>query len=437
MVQLPEYAWIQVTPTRPWKLILPTTKRKIQSHPSIPLYLGHYNQSYSMLVRYKNESPLKEAFPIRLSKTSNMKYKAGPLVGILTTEGAKGGFRGNRRNFKDIIRMGIKTGILIYVFTAESIDPLTKEVKAYLYIPSQNKWLARTMPLPDVIYNRISSRREEEKSIVKSTIQFFKNEGVPFFNPTYFNKWTLYQWMKDSDELKNIVPDTAYLSKESLQSFLQSAKMLYLKPIYGKAGKGFMKIEKLPSSYLLTYQAQQIQYHHHTKYFNSLWEKIQKLTKNTPYILQKGIHLTTYQERPYDLRILAQKNGLGKWNISGIGVRQAGNKSITTHVPRGGSIQSFDKVISQSFDPIFREELKQRLSSLSIKIAKHMEKKVGHSLGEISLDIGLDQSYRIWFFEANAKPMEFDEPDIRETSLLRLMQYFRYLSGFIPKEVVS
>lgn len=53
------------------------------------------------------------------------------------------------------------------------------------------------------------------------------------------------------------------------------------------------------------------------------------------------------------------------------------------------------------------------------------------------MDLGIDKNGDIWFFEANAKPMEFDEPNIRQTSLLRLLQYFRYLSGFVPKEVKS
>jgi len=435
-MKLPDYAWIHITPIKPWKLILPYHKSKINSKSSIPLLFGHYNQNYHTNLQKKYNVDIKGAYPIRLMRINNLQYKVGPLVGILTTEGNRQ-FRGNKQNFKDLIKTGIKTGVLVYVFPVESINPLTKEAKAYLYLPTQNKWITRMMPLPDVVYNRIPSRKEEDKPVVKQTIQFLKNENIPFFNLRFFNKWTLYQWMKESSELTKIVPETTFLSQENLREALKKYPMFYLKPINGKAGVGFMKIERTNSSILLTYQTHQKQYRQEFKQFSALWKFISSLTKHTEYIIQRGVNLTTFQGRPYDLRILVQKNGLGNWAVTGIGIRQAGEKSITTHVPRGGSILSFQQVMESSFGPNIAQELKKKLSALAIKIAKHLERKSGHMLGEISLDIGIDQHYRLWFFEANAKPMEFDEPAIRETSLLRLMQYFRYLSGFVPKEVVS
>jgi hypothetical protein len=43
------------------------------------------------------------------------------------------------------------------------------------------------------------------------------------------------------------------------------------------------------------------------------------------------------------------------------------------------------------------------------------------------LDLGCDERGNIWFFEANAKPMKFDEPEIRKLSLNRIFQYGRFL----------
>jgi hypothetical protein len=45
----------------------------------------------------------------------------------------------------------------------------------------------------------------------------------------------------------------------------------------------------------------------------------------------------------------------------------------------------------------------------------------------MSMDLGVDQEGGIWFFEANAKPMKFDEPDIRKRSLDRIFQYGKYV----------
>jgi hypothetical protein len=60
-------------------------------------------------------------------------------------------------------------------------------------------------------------------------------------------------------------------------------------------------------------------------------------------------------------------------------------------------------------------------------IARQIERGAGHSLAEMSMDLGVDQEGGIWFFEANAKPMKFDEPDIRRRSLDRIFQYGQYL----------
>lgn len=430
-MNLPQYAWIRISQVKPWTLILPSYSQRIHSS-TLPITVGHYNQIQSTSVLYGNTEG---AYPIRLKKT-NKYVKIGPLVGILTTSQANT-FKGNRKNFKDLIKMGIKTGILIYVFSVESINFQDKSVKAHLYLPSQKKWIIRTMPLPDVIYNRIAYRKDEEKPIVKKAIQFFSNERIPFFNPHFFNKSSLFKWMKESSELNHFLPETSLLTIKNLNYFISKYPMIYLKPIHGKAGVGFIKIEKLNSSYLLTYQTSKITYNKQFYSFNNLWNTVLNLIKNKGYIIQQGIKLKTYEGHPYDVRILVQKNGLGIWKVSGIGIRVAGKQSITTHVPQGGHIQSFDKVINDSFGKEFNRTWNLTISDLAIKIATHVESKTDHYLGEISIDMGIDQYDNIWFFEANAKPMEFDEPNIRETSLLRLMQYFRYLSKFLPEEVVS
>ncbi|MFT9486396.1 MAG: YheC/YheD family protein [Tepidibacillus sp.] len=429
------YAWVRVSSIKPWKLILPHYNQTAKIS-SMAYTIGHNNQSKSFIISSKkNVSDLRGAFPVRVIK-KNLQYKIGPIVGILTTSGFKT-FRGNRKNFIDIIQTGIKTGVLVYVFTPESIEQGSKTVKAHLYYPEQKKWDSVSMPLPDVVYNRIPTRREERLPIVQQTIQFLETEGIPFFNPHFFNKWSLYQWMGESHELAPILPDTAILERTRLQNLLKKYQMLYLKPIHGKAGIGFMKVQKKDNLFNLTYQAQQITYHQQFVDFNHLWKKVKKLANNKEYIIQQGIHLSTYQGRPYDIRVLVQKNGKGQWHMTGMGIRVAGEQSITTHVPQGGYIQSVDTVFHETFGNELTEKWKHKTALLTTKIAQHIEKKVGHSLGEMSMDLGIDKNGDIWFFEANAKPMEFDEPNIRQTSLLRLLQYFRYLSGFVPKEVKS
>lgn len=421
---IPKYASILISPNTPLGISFPNSL--ILRNKSLPIVAGHNNRYKNNLIN-RDVNNIKEAYPIRLKKVERY-YKAGPLVGILTTSGTRG-FKGNRSNYIDLIKMGIKTGVLIYVFTAESLDKHNKTVDGYFYLPTKKTWLKKKMPLPDVVYNRISSRKEENKVKTKEAINFLGKENIPYFNHYFFDKATLNNWMSKTREFGRFVPETKSLSLDNLKKMLNTYQMLYLKPIYGKAGIGFIKIERKDKKYLLTYQNSKMTQRKTIYNLNSLWKNIISLIASKNYIIQRGIQLNEYHGYPFDIRILVQKNGEGTWKVSGIGARVAGAKSITTHVPRGGYIETPIKVFNYSFGK-YAKDWEEAISKLSIAIAKHIEKRSEKNLGEISLDLGIDKENNLWFFEANSKPMKFDEPNIRYTSLLRLTQYFRYLTGF-------
>ncbi|MNJ47529.1 Endospore coat-associated protein YheD [compost metagenome] len=212
---------------------------------------------------------------------------------------------------------------------------------------------------------------------------------------------------------------------------LKQYRGLYLKPESGKAGKGIMLLqweETSPRPYCLIIQGQ----HHkniiyRTASLPKLWRRIRKETGTCAYIMQEAIELSTYRNRHFDLRVLVQKTGRGNFMITGIGARVAGLKRITTHVPQGGSIEEPEKLLLSSFGQEMTALLMNKLKSSAILIAKQLEKSCGYMLGEMSMDLGIDRNGKLWFFEANAKPMKFDEPHIRKKSLERVIQYSQYL----------
>ncbi len=160
-----------------------------------------------------------------------------------------------------------------------------------------------------------------------------------------------------------------------------------------------------------------------------LWGRIRREAGASPYIIQQGIELATYQKKPFDLRILVQKNTHGSWSTTGVGARLAGKGSITTHVPRGGSVEDPFKLLSALFGPENSKDMLNKIKSTAIQIARQIERGSGLSHGEMSMDLGVDTFGILWFFEANSKPMKFDEPEIRQKSLRRIFQYSSYLAG--------
>src|SRR5690606_15483393 len=64
--------------------------------------------------------PSATCLPVRLQQTHPRTYQAGPFIAILTSDGNRT-FRGNRSNFIDLIRMGRKMGVTIFVLTPSGI----------------------------------------------------------------------------------------------------------------------------------------------------------------------------------------------------------------------------------------------------------------------------------------------------------------------------
>ncbi|MFD2671436.1 YheC/YheD family endospore coat-associated protein [Marinicrinis sediminis] len=357
-----------------------------------------------------------------------------PLLGILTMSCKKRGFRGNHPNFRDIIRRGRRMGSSTYIITVDELDLSKSTVKAYKYVEQTNKWKKVIIPIPYVLYNRIPYRKHEELPRVKQLLrECLESEEVKLYNPSFFYKWTLMEWLNASKLTKKYVPSTTrYQEAADLRKMLSKHSRVYLKPEKGKAGKGIMRIHKTRHP-KLQYELK-IQDRTQSQSFKfdriaEISEALSSYMKKKDYIIQQAVDLQKYRGRPFDLRVLAQKNDQGRWCITGIGARIAGEESITTHVPRGGSIGDPKKMLRKVFGLTKSKQMLTKVAKASLFIAKQIERSAGHPLGEMSMDLGIDKKEQIWFFEANAKPMKFDEPLIRKKSLDYLFQYSRYLKN--------
>lgn len=356
-----------------------------------------------------------------------------PVVAILTVSGGPKYFRGNLANFEDIVKTGQEMGYLVYVVTIKDLKLQEERLRGYTLNPD-GEWEKQLFPLPNVIYNRIPQREDELKPQVRKKIkECLVHPTIKFYNPYFFNKWHLFEWLKKSKATGHLVPKTRRLRGESgLQKMLERYPSLYLKPESGKAGKGIMMLkyqQDKPLPYRLKVQHHRSSTTYKGASIHRLWKRIKAETGTSRYIVQQAIELASIEQRPFDLRVLLQKTGKGQWGVTGVGARMAGSKSITTHVPRGGSIEDPGKLLTAVFGEGSAPGMINRVKTTAIVIARQIEKASGHPHGEMSMDLGVDTSGGIWFFEANAKPMKFDEPHIRQKSLERIFQYSHYLAN--------
>ncbi len=127
--------------------------------------------------------------------------------------------------------------------------------------------------------------------------------------------------------------------------------------------------------------------------------------------------------------MVVQKNGIGKWDVSGGCSRQSLANYYLTNSPR--RVISVDKLIAE--DNLVSEELIEQIKNISLQTAVRIEKGLGH-MGELSVDFGVDSQGKLWIIEANGKPQKILIDRLKDDELsariyLRPLEYAFYLAG--------
>ncbi|MCL6637316.1 MAG: YheC/YheD family protein [Alicyclobacillus sp.] len=128
---------------------------------------------------------------------------AGPVYAVLAAAGA-GSFRGNRREYRDLLQAARHRREFVYVLPADGVHSGSHWTG---YVRLGQRWLALPCPRPEAVYNRIPNRSLEAAPDSRQAKQTLFNLSIPFFNPAYFDKATLYEVLKEA-HLGHWLPDT-------------------------------------------------------------------------------------------------------------------------------------------------------------------------------------------------------------------------------------
>lgn len=345
--------------------------------------------------------------------------QSGPLVGIVISSNKKGKLIGNGPLFKNIQKELTKQGGCSFVFTIEDVKKNT--ILGYIYNPDENKWYRTNFPFPNIVYNRIYSRKKELEQPFQHFVTLLEQKNIPFFNPHFLDKLEVYQIMRESPELKNYFPETIPLDNiHNFSRFLEKYHCIYIKPQKSSQGIGIMKIKKIND----TFSVKEIDKKQIFPNITDLWNYLEKATKNKPFIAQMAISPHLYNGNRYDFRILAHWNK-DQYAVTGVGIRQAKKQNLTTHIPLGGKIIPYEEIKN------FKHE----------QFIEHIVKKCGEILsetygffGEFSIDACLTVQGNYAIFEINSKPMKFDEFIIEQNRIKKLIQLF-YERAIIRKSI--
>ncbi|WP_028548106.1 YheC/YheD family endospore coat-associated protein [Paenibacillus sp. UNC451MF] len=374
-----------------------------------------------------------------LVECSNGKdIRLGPLIGILTSVSPTGAPFGQRTEFiRQFMRVGSDRSYY-FGFSPQDVN-WSQETVTGTFPRKEGGWYRKTVPLPDVVYNRLPSRKSEKQPSMNAFKQRFVKRGIPLFNWAFFEKWDIYNLLEGTDAFKYVPESHINPSANQIKEMLDKHKFIYLKPTAGSLGIGIYRLTYNPKrGYYARFRRGDKNVLLRFSKFESLMSLLNRNNgRLNNYVAQQGIRLIEIDSCPIDFRFHLTKNINNQWVVPGIGAKKAGKGSVTTHVRNGGQLFTPEQVLKQ----IFGSRADQVLTSAketAINLAEAIEQKSRHTLGELGFDIGIDQNERIWMFEANSKPGRsiFKHPALKgegKASLQYIYDYCLYLSRFRPR----
>ncbi|MBO2942476.1 YheC/YheD family protein [Paenibacillus sp. F411] len=363
----------------------------------------------------------------------------GPVVGVLSDgSSAPGSPFGSRTGYiKQLLREGGKK-MYVYAFSPKDINWQKETVYAYV-LSAGGQFVRKTVPLPDVVYNRLPSRKTDFSNATNQLRERFLKRNIVFFNWAFFNKSDIYNLLENDPQAGRYVPET-YNSPgtERIRDMMDRHRFVYYKPSAGSLGNGIYRLTHQPKKgYFARYSSSGGNTLLKFPSFSSLMKMLQ--SKHGPalkhYVIQQGIRLIEIDDCPIDFRFHMHKNAKNRWSVVGIGAKKAGRGSVTTHIKNGGSLMTPEQALSRVFGSRSRDVL-ERAKQAAIALAEAIENHHAHVLGEIGFDIGIDEDEKIWMFEANSKPGRsiFAHPLLKsegKASVEHIFEHSLYLSGFL------
>ncbi|CAM3184803.1 YheC/YheD family protein [Paenibacillus lupini] len=239
-----------------------------------------------------------------------------------------------------------------------------------------------------------------------------------------YNKWAKTVVLNKKASIRSHVPHTLLFSEYSLRKMLHLYHMVYVKPNKGSHGVGVMRVESNNGTYSYQIGAKRKSNLSWAQLTASLKRKID----NTTYIVQRGIHLSRYKNRIYDLRVVLQLNESRAWQITGIVARVAKPGMAVTNGAQGADTHTFESVIAAQGGTELVERLRAEFHNVCIDCAHLLYAKYPY-LNELGFDIALDHQMHPWILEVNTTPEATPFRKLANKSMYNRMMQLRRLNA--------
>lgn len=335
-----------------------------------------------------------------------------PLLGILTSLKDGRTVAGNIPLFKDIQTELARRHKQSIVFSYDHL--YGHSIKGAIYHSDRGQWETVTTALPMLVYNRIPFRKDEQTGAFRKALALFEAHGIPVMNTGFLDKYSLFQQFSQNEQLKEyFLPTLLVTNKKVLVELLNVHRSIYIKKTQASKGAGIYRLTLRANGHVTCEDVRTVE---EFASMDSLWKCFGSVW-SSGYIAQAAVSPMLYEGKRYDLRVLGIYDGQQHVPV-GIGVRQAGEQQVTTHVPTGGKILPYS---------LFQTEPLDKMINMLVKeCGRVLQSELGRFV-EFSLDIGCSDAGDWYIYEINSKPMSFDEPTIESARVKALCQLFEHM----------
>lgn len=324
------------------------------------------------------------------------------LLGIMTCRRSGSPSTAESSFYNQLCRVAPFYELKVILFQPDGVNADRKTITGLSW--KNEQWMPIQTCLPDIVYNRCFYGSQKERKEAASALDALSlslpwSRGLP-------DKWGVYEILKHNRRAAKLLPETRlYSGTRQLSNMLAEREYgVFLKPLVGTHGKRTLHAIKQGKGGLHVRGRDRNNgvFSHDFLYQKDGFDWIERFIGSRRYIMQPYLQLTTRSGKPFDVRVLMQKNGRGLWELTGMAVRLGARGSLTSNLHGGGTAVPVFPFLQEEFGTS-GECIREQLTDEAMILPPLLEATCGR-LGEIGLDFGIDGGGRITLLEANSKP---------------------------------
>lgn len=294
-------------------------------------------------------------------------------------------------------------GLTVCYLRLEDIDLSSGYCRAF--IRTGSSYHLKQIEIPKVIHNRAMHFTKISHYLIAGLIQ----QGVQIFNvQNRYGKDEIHRLLNQNSALSPHLPESELASDYAIRCMMKKHSDLIIKPVSSSIGKGIMRIIHTNGNgrlYMSSPRRSSV-WNHYSINKNNLPSVLNTQIYRKNHLVQERIHLATYEERPFDLRVSVQRTETGCWSVTGMYAKVASPKHFVTNVARGGMALPYEVLHPLVLPGVSLSDLTDQIHSLCITAAKHLSLALPH-LADLGFDVGITSEGKVYFIECNGRDQRY------------------------------